>query len=554
MRLLDRYILAELLRSILLTTVVLVAVIAFGATIKPLASGLLEPGDVAKYIALAIVPMLQFALPFAAGFGATLVMHRMTGDNEVLACAASGLSYRRLLLPIAGLGATISAILLVLVHFVIPHFWLLMQRTATEDAARLFISSVENREAFVFGDTQIFAERLHVDPALVTVDARGEPLRAGVRHKTRLVLQRVVAVEVGDDGEIETDISARAAVADFYEVDGRTVLHLAMSDTLVYSAADNRIAGFPRLRPDPVMLPDDFRDRPKLMSLPRLLEVRRQPDLFRGVIESRRQLAEALQAHEFFVAAARRVETAGLLAAAGTARDDGAALPSEFEFRADRLRAGVLTRAGAGRVQVEEVVGGERRRLIECDRAELVVRSQDEAGVVCDAVLTNCVVADARAVVGAPPIEMPELLLRDLRFNDLAPTDVFDLSSDDLRTRAGDAARNPQIGRLVAALEGERRELLDDTGARIWQRTSLATTGVLLILLGAVLAMKMRNSLPLSIYLIAFLPSILDLLLISGGEQSFRDGLHAEGLAVMWAGNAALALLTAWTFVRLSRN
>src|SRR5262245_8220260 len=114
-RLLYRYVLLELLRVIGLTTTVLVTVIAFGATIKPLANEtLLDAGQTFKYLMLAIVPMLQYALPFAAGFGTTLTMHRMTADNEILAMAASGISYRRILTPLVALGLGLILIMVVL--------------------------------------------------------------------------------------------------------------------------------------------------------------------------------------------------------------------------------------------------------------------------------------------------------------------------------------------------------------------------------------------------------------------------------------------------------
>ena len=87
-RLLDRYILTDLLRTVLLTTGVLVMVIAFGAAIKPLASeSLLTAGQTAKYILLAIVPMLQFALPFAAGFAGTM---SLADDTTVASIEVAG--------------------------------------------------------------------------------------------------------------------------------------------------------------------------------------------------------------------------------------------------------------------------------------------------------------------------------------------------------------------------------------------------------------------------------------------------------------------------------
>ena len=89
-----RYILFEMIRVILITTGVLVTVIAFGAVIKPLAGeSLLTAGQAVKYVFLAMVPMLQYALPFAAGFGSTLALHRFTGDNEITESDVAALKY-----------------------------------------------------------------------------------------------------------------------------------------------------------------------------------------------------------------------------------------------------------------------------------------------------------------------------------------------------------------------------------------------------------------------------------------------------------------------------
>ena len=123
----------ELLKVMVLTTAVLVVVIAFGATIKPLVQNALDPVDVVKYAVLAGVPMLQFALPFAAGFASTLVMHRMAGDNEILAMSVSGVSYRRILTPVFVLGLLLTVIMFLLVNFTVPHFWNLMKEMIARD-------------------------------------------------------------------------------------------------------------------------------------------------------------------------------------------------------------------------------------------------------------------------------------------------------------------------------------------------------------------------------------------------------------------------------------
>ncbi|MFN9125674.1 MAG: LptF/LptG family permease, partial [bacterium] len=101
-RILFRHIVADLLRVMLLTASVLVTVIAFGAAIRPIMQNLFGPEDLLQFVALASVPMLQFALPFAGAFAGTIVYARLTSENEVLAMSAAGLAYRKVLLPAAG--------------------------------------------------------------------------------------------------------------------------------------------------------------------------------------------------------------------------------------------------------------------------------------------------------------------------------------------------------------------------------------------------------------------------------------------------------------------
>ena len=207
-----RYFMGELLRVFLLTATVLVVVVAFGAAIKPLAADDLGgPLQIAKYITLAIVPMLQFAIPFAAGFAAKLVMHRYTADNEILAASVSGLSYSRILLPIFGFGCVLLVVMVLLTQTIIPRFWQSLQQMIARDVTRLIQSSIKKGVPVRFGNVQIHADDLVV---------LEEPPDTGAQ--TRLVLDRVVAAKMDTDGRIVWDIAARQAVVDVHAVDGQT--------------------------------------------------------------------------------------------------------------------------------------------------------------------------------------------------------------------------------------------------------------------------------------------------------------------------------------------
>ena len=85
-------------------------------------------------------------------------------------------------------------------------------------------------------------------------------------------------------------------------------------------------------------------------------------------------------------------------------------------------------------------------------------------------------------------------------------------------------------------------------------RSSGAVTAPLLLLLGSILAIHLRHSTPLAVYLVAFLPAIADILLISGGEQTLRRGPSFLGYGLLWSGNLLLIVFCVAAWLRLRRH
>ncbi len=538
--LLYRSLLAELLKNICFTTGVLVTVIAFGAAIKPLAGGLLAPTDVGRYVALAIVPMLQFALPFSAGFGATMVLHRMTTDNEIHAAAVSGISYPRLLLPVVILGLVLSCLMLGLVHYVIPHFWVRMEHVATKDATRILQASVERGEAFAFGDFQVFAEAMTIlEPP------------AGTRVKSRLRLESVAAARLDRNGRIITDVTAERAIADIYERNGSDHLHLAMTDAVVFDGEENRLFFASRAETqNPIPLPTSFSAKPKFMSLPRLRQIAANPDLFDEIASGRIALANEVEQYETWRSLEARMAADDSLELTGPDRG------WRYVIHAQRLRRGEFSARPGQTIRVEEFAESGQRRSIECASAGLSILTSRDFGLLFNLVLRDCTItyANENAARGRS-FQQGELTLFDLMPTGMEASRPFHaLSSADLLERAGEITDEPRVSRAAAALREDLAELRLEVRARIAQRNALSATGLLLLLVGALLAIVMKNALPLSVSLVAFFPSIADTLLISGGEQMMREGDLTRGLLLMWSGNALLAGIALTAFWRLSRN
>ncbi len=535
-----RYLLGDLLRVLALSTAVLVTVIAFGAAIKPLAAdSLLSAAQTAKYIVLAIVPMLQFALPFSAGFAATTSLHRMTTDNEIQAMAVGGLSYRRIFLPIVTLGIVLTLVMVLLTQWVIPRFWGLLERTVAVDLPRMFQASIERGVPFELGNLQILADKLVVDPNPPDTDA-----------DIRLRLWRVVAVELGDDGTSATEVTARQAVVDIYHLPRRTYFKLRLTDTVGFNSRTGELIQTPELNPRrAIVLPSAFEDDPRFMTQGKLLWLRDHPDEYGPVIDDKQLLAESLgdvelrQRIDAQLRATGRLELVEL----GTAR-------RRYLIHADRLdEQGFATDDGEP-VEVLQLDGETAARRTRSQRVQINRAAGGTlAAPAFDLVLSNTEVTDLKA--GGAPNRRARLTFPNLALSGLSAEDLSKLPSGQLLDRARTAAEHPGPLRRYFLNLGDRLDALGrNIRGRLLKRYALSTTACLLLVLGAAMGMWLRESLPLVVYLWSFLPSILSIILISGGEQMIRDGQVAGGILVMWSGNAVLLGLFFLAGYRLSRH
>ena len=283
-RLLFRHIVFDLLRVQFLTASVLVAVIAFGAAIRPIMHNLLGPEEVLQFVALASVPMLQYALPFAGAFASTIVYARLAADNEVLAMSAAGMSYARVLRPAIGLGLALFLAMSVLLDAGVPRFWTSMRRMITNDVTRLFVSAVERGEAFAVDGTQLYADEVRVIEG--TTDGSGPT--------TRLQLAGVAAIETGADGRTTTEFTAEFATVDVYRANDSAYLKLLFTKATVFRAGEDALVFVPQAEPEAIDLGKGIRLDPKDHSLTGLLALWNDVDSYHKVADARKEVENTI--------------------------------------------------------------------------------------------------------------------------------------------------------------------------------------------------------------------------------------------------------------------
>ena len=361
-----KYILRDLLRVVLLTTTVLVSVIAFGAAVRPLAEDqILGPLQIAKYIALALVPMLQFALPFAAGFAATMSFHRMASDNEILAASVGGISYPRLFMPVIVLGVLLVGIMVGLTQWVIPTFWGMMEQTIARDVTDIFQSRIRNGQPFTIGNTQIYADEIipQADPP-------------DTEAQSRLILLGVAAAELGDTGRIITDITAREAVIDIYRQHDQTYLKLILTDTVVFKYETGELIRVPRVEPQAVVIPSVLRSEGRAMTRGQLLDLRTEPEGYATISNYKVELTDSLYDYEIWEGLSAQLRDDGFIVMTDDTPD------RSYLIEADGIKSGVFYRDLDGAVRITERADGRPIRQFTSSHVEMLrtlLTASDEA-------------------------------------------------------------------------------------------------------------------------------------------------------------------------------
>jgi len=576
-----RFILLELIKLMGLTATIIVVVGAFALALKPFADGRLGALDALRFMMYATVPMLQYAMPFAAGFAATLAYHRLAQDNELTACFAGGISHKMILVPAAILGLVCSSVLFLLTDQAIPQLLLRTQELVTRDASRLISAAVEKREALTVTDSRgtrraIFAEQF--------TRPDGPPPAPAYDF---FILTGVLAVELDPQGRVLKEVAARRADVWLYRrteesdtgaVRGITTVAMRLSETVgsvtgrgVFELA-NVTQSFP--------LPDAMIEDPKYLSWSQMEVVRAKPETMPNLDRRRREMAGALAERRIVTSLDTDLREDGqanlrdgagrsvIIRSAGVqpAVEDGYPLAaitrpgtdpvieisstlSDGSIRLQRAKSAVISRAkavtdaGVSTLDIkllEVTTTGPRAATDGATAAEAFasdivgpVQSEETqaAGELSEYVLSGLVPASD---------PLPELLKLSISEMLALPTEG---------AAAGGAAAGGSAGPLNRArynLSHETAEMLREITSKQHERLAASLACVVTIIAGAIMAMRLRDSLPLPVYLWSFIPALAALFTIAGGQSvTYRQG--NTGLLLLYGG---IAVLTVWTLIQ----
>jgi hypothetical protein len=129
---------------------------------------------------------------------------------------------------------------------------------------------------------------------------------------------------------------------------------------------------------------------------------------------------------------------------------------------------------------------------------------------------------------------------------------------DDARRAAEATGAGPLLGatdvdRAANRLDDRLGDLENEILSKTHERIAFTLAAFLMVVTGGVMAMKLKDELPLQVYVWAFLPALVSVITISSG-QSMTHKLGEPGLILMYAGVAALALFTFREYRVVSRH
>jgi len=194
---LHRYIFREVFKVFVLATVALTLMMSLGSILRPVQEYGVGPRQVIDLMGYFLPITLTFVLPMAALFATTLVYGRLSNDNELDACRASGISLLPLVYPGLALAIMVAIANLLLSFYVMPAFVQRAEKALKNDARQILFRNVQRKGYYALppeGQYRIYADNADI---------------------TNNLLLGVVAVETSDKASIKRIITAETAKVTF---------------------------------------------------------------------------------------------------------------------------------------------------------------------------------------------------------------------------------------------------------------------------------------------------------------------------------------------------
>lgn len=551
------YMMRDLLRVFLAASFVLAGIMSFGGLLKPLMQYGLS-GAQASQMLLYFLPATQtYSLPIAALFATTMVYGRLSADNELTACRASGISAMALASPAMVLGLLLAVVSLASVCWVVPYYTLKVEKVVFASLADVVKRNIDRSHQIKVHGYTIYAERAEMLPP--RPDAPDTEIV--VLHSPMFCFfeKEDAPREDRSRADIPSEFYlARRAEARIRQVGDEVELRVALDGGVKVSRRleGPAIGGIEASGIGPIMLPSPIKENPKFMNINQLKELYRRPLRSREIRALHQQILRQNQELDYLSSVTMSLRKTGecrfetvdgqtlSLVLEGSARR----LAGEGRFRPTargRTRLAVFSGDGSRQIRLLRTRAGET--LSDSARAITIEAQADlDRHVIwlefqMEQALVNTEQASSERAAFARPacVRTP----RGLRAVESVPLEEY---------LAGVRLKTEDVRRLQRKLAGLSAAIIAETHGR----AAFAISCLILVAVGCALGMMFRTANYLGAFALSAVPALLCIALIVTGQHVCEaDPRNMKlGLGVMWGGNAAVLILGGALLRRLQRQ
>jgi len=565
------YVFKDLLRIFLLASGALAGIMSFGGLLRPVYEHGLDAGQVARLMGYFMPAMTTYSLPIAALFATTIVYGRLSADNEVTAARAAGISHLSLTLPALVLGLLIALISLLFLCFVVPIFWLRIERVIYSNMAELVANQIQRTHQIRFQHAQtpviVFAQDAVVlpphpqrprdqvveliAPMIVTYDNSDKNNPAPPPEEFYTASKATAWIRQSAD---DTGVTLLAELSNGMRFPRRPLLAAQRGGTRESVQVSIGSTQF-----GPIALPSPVRENTKFMDVFRLRSLLDFPERSRRVRSTLLEFVTSEQQDEYLNDLRIRLSRGPLSVVAFDAGDE------KYELRPGGARPDVrrsrLTLASPeGAAPVNLIQRDERGEVVlDVEAREVRIRCFPDAAsgrVEMRIDLIDCVVGSRAGALRTPrpgfdrsfSVAMPPELAA---LEDRAPR--YYLTSDNVSQ-----GQQQRLYREVLKLD-------NGVVSELNARASFGVSCFILVMVGCALGMMFRSGNFLSAFAVSVVPALLCIALVVTGQHTcenvpwnvnpaqWNNPLHT-GLLIIWSGNVAVAAIAVVLLWRLQRQ
>lgn len=537
---LHRYILRELGKTFILTSVGLIAVIGLGGGVMNMI-GLegVSTLQLLKLVGLILPLAATLTLPIAALYSATVTYGRLSADNELTACRSGGINIHVLLLPTLAISAVSALCCFFFISFMIPVMVRNLDRLLEHDLPQLIKQRLASSDRFSIKNQYV----IYADQTFLETDPSGQQT---------LRLEGAAFSQNEDDAWARFG-TARSVVIKFDRADGRPTVYADMQGVSVY---DDRAHSFTDWAHQPLVgaLPQKLPVKIKWLTLGGLLQYRSQPTTYPEVQEELTRLREGIARGLFFKELWKQFP----------ASFDQHPAYGEVSFGGDDLR--IVLRAEtcapdkkdgrlrfANNVVITEDHADGTRRVVRADSAVVDVRRDASEKPVDVEAIGNVSIEHSRETApirrereALPRVELPAEIIQQAEAIPMA--DLLNPKGPPLRLGEWVDKRREAV---IEGVDFVSREITGE----IHSRLAFSGSVFVLVILGAALGIVFRGAQVLVAFGISFVPSILVISTIIMGKHLIeKPDLIWVGIGVIWGGIALVALVDLFVLTKVVRR